>query len=182
MQKTLLATNNSLKLLTSFFQKVVVMILLRELTVENWDWRAVSFLLYPGSRNPSLQYPFYHYGTMIPHPSGQPPLGTHAHWRGEMAIQSSVKINSNYLLRSCGLRHWEGIIQDQHEFIWWQIGLGCFSWFWRCLKIHLYQYKNKPTEKLQWHKRDTAGLYLFNSFFFFIKGSWMPVMLKPLQK
>lgn len=30
----------------------------------------------------------------------------------------------------------------------------------------LFPYKNKPTGIIQWHKRDTAGLYLCFSFFF----------------
>lgn len=32
----------------------------------------------------------------------------------------------------------------------------------------MFPYKNKPTGIIQWHKRDTAGLY-FYSFFVFLK-------------
>lgn len=127
MQKMLLATNNSLKLLTCFVFFFVYACMCFFFfskggcyaffftegvnCIENWDWQTVSFMLYLET-NHSLQYPFYHCGSGIP--STTTAAGVrHAFWLQNMAIQSSGRLRwAPFLMQ-------EGIIRDDHDFTWW---------------------------------------------------------------
>lgn len=148
MQKTLLATNNSLKLLTSFFFSKGGCYDFTEGVncIENWDWRAVSSLLYPEINHCSI--PSATACRWFLTGQRQPTWG----WResspvGQYATKSSVK----------------GGPEGPSAF--WELRLD------HCIEIDLEtQYPwtiKQPTGIIQWHKRDTAGLKILCFFYFF---------------
>lgn len=144
MQKTLLATNNSLKLLTCFFFPKGGCYDFTEGVncIENWDWRAVSFLLYPEINHCSI------------------PSATVFRW----FLTSSRQLTCTL---ACWSRCKPVLRQNGPEGpqALWEHRLD------HCIEIDIDvsapRTIKQPTGIIQRHKRDTAGLKMSCFFLFF---------------
>lgn len=104
--------------------------------------------------------------------SEQLTLGTHAHWLGNMAIQSSIKINSKDLLHSCCL--WE-LGRDRSVSAWFEMKVWIMSFYIILMfenVILISIKKTKPTGRIQWHKKGHCRALFMFFIFFLIKGRW----------
>lgn len=174
MQKTLLATNNSLKLLTSFFPKGGCYDFTEGVNcIENWDWRAVSFLLYPGIEIIHCSIPsatIWVWSLTKSAANVRRTCSPTGHYGNSV-------IHQNYLQK--GLLLWE-LRRDRSTLTWFYTMKDWIMLFDIILVLKMYYTHKKPTH---WNNTVAQKGHCRALFFIFlIKGSWMPVTLKPLQK